>query len=42
MEIKKFFIRLNYKKNLIKSYLKENKIPNLHFLEEEKEHPVLK
>ena len=35
--IKKFFISLNYKKNLIKSYLKENKIPNLHFLEEKKE-----
>ena len=35
--IKKFFISLNYKKNLIKSYLRENKIQNLHFLEEKKE-----
>ena len=35
--IKKFFISLNYKKNLIKSYLRENKIPNLHFIEEKKE-----
>ena len=35
--IKKFYLSLNYKKNLIKSYLKENKIPNLHFLEEKKE-----
>lgn len=34
--IKKFYISLNYKKNLIKSYLKENKIENLHFLEEKK------
>ena len=30
----KFFISLNYKKNLIKSYLKENKVKNLNFLEE--------
>ena len=29
--IKKFYLSLNYKKNLIKSYLRENKIPNLHF-----------
>jgi dTDP-glucose pyrophosphorylase/CBS domain-containing protein len=36
-DIKKFFISLNYKKNLIKSYLRENKIPNLHFIEEKKE-----
>ena len=35
--IKKFFISLNYKKNLIKSYLRENKIPNLYFIEEKKE-----
>jgi len=34
--IKKFYLSLNYKKNLIKSYLKENKISNLHFLEEKK------
>ena len=27
---------LNYKKNLIKSYFRENKIKNLHFLEEQK------
>ena len=37
MELRNFFISLNYKKNLIKSYLKENKIPNLNFLEEKKE-----
>tara|TARA_Y100001970_G_scaffold66410_1_gene84820 strand:+ start:19569 stop:20645 length:1077 start_codon:yes stop_codon:yes gene_type:complete len=30
----KLFISLNYKKNLIKSYLKENKVRNLKFLEE--------
>ena len=34
--VKKFYISLNYKKNLVKSYLKENKIENLHFLEEKK------
>ena len=34
--VKKFYISLNYKKNLIKSYLRENKIENLHFLEEKK------
>ena len=30
----KFFISLNYKKNLIKSYLKENKVKNVNYLEE--------
>ena len=36
--VKKFFMSLNYKKNLIKSYFKEdkNRIKNLHFLEETK------
>lgn len=34
--VKNFFISLNYKKNLIKSYFRENKIKNLHFLEEPK------
>ena len=34
--VKKFYFSLNYKKNLNKSYLKENKISNLHFLEEKK------
>ena len=34
--VKKFYMSLNYKKNLIKSYFKENKIKNLHFLEENK------
>ena len=34
--VKKFYLSLNYKKNLIKSYLRENKISNLHFLEEKK------
>ena len=34
--IKNFFMSLNYKKNLIKSYFRENKIKNLHFLEEQK------
>ena len=34
--IKNFFMSLNYKKNLIKSYFRENKIKNLHFLEEPK------
>ena len=29
----KFFISLNYKKNLIKSYLKENKVKNLNLEE---------
>ena len=31
-----FFMSLNYKKNLIKSYFRENKIKNLFFLEEQK------
>ena len=31
---RKFFISLNYKKNLIKSYLKESKVKNLTYLEE--------
>ena len=34
--VKNFFISLNYKKNLIKSYFRENKIKNLHILEEPK------
>ena len=36
--VKNFFMSLNYKKNLIKSYFKEdkNRIKNLHFLEETK------
>ncbi len=33
-DFKNFFISLNYKKNLIKSYLKENKVKNLTYLEE--------
>ena len=34
---KKIFLSLNYKKNLIKTYLKENKISNINYLEEKKE-----
>ena len=32
--VSKFFVTLNYKKNLIKSYLKENKLKNINFIEE--------
>tara|TARA_B100000029_G_scaffold28291_1_gene27467 strand:- start:158 stop:1216 length:1059 start_codon:yes stop_codon:yes gene_type:complete len=34
--VKKFFMSLNYKKNLIKSYFNEDKINNISFLEEKK------
>lgn len=33
-DFKKFFISLNYKKNLIKSYLKESGVKNLTYIEE--------
>jgi Nucleoside-diphosphate-sugar pyrophosphorylase involved in lipopolysaccharide biosynthesis/translation initiation factor 2B, gamma/epsilon subunits (eIF-2Bgamma/eIF-2Bepsilon) len=32
--VKKFFISVNYKKNLIKSYLKENNYKNISYVEE--------
>ena len=34
--VKKFFMSLNYKKNLVKSYFRENKVENLNFLDEKK------
>ena len=34
--VKKFFMSVFYKKNLIKSYFKENKIKNIEFIEEKK------
>ncbi len=34
--VKKFIMSLHYKKNLIKSYLRENNVKNLTFLEEKK------
>ena len=32
--VKKFFLSLHYKKNLIKSYLKENNYKNIKYIEE--------
>ena len=34
--VRKFFMSLNYKKNLIKSYFNESKVNNINFLEEKK------